>query len=568
MLREMSIRDFAIIQEVHLTFDRGFHVLTGETGAGKSILFDALSLVVGGRGSQDFVRHGAKKAEVEALFDISDQPAIHEVLDALGLATEGDDHLLIRRDIAHNGKSTCRLNGQIITLAMLKQIGEHLLDIHGQHEHQSLLQVEAHLSWLDAFGGSDLIQQRERYREAYQAYQAVKQDLVQITADERKTAQRIDLLSFQKEEIAAARLTPGEDEELAQEHSRLAHAEQLAQHASRAYEVLYGDGQGAEMLNQAIRDLEAIIQVDESLQPVLEMVQSAYYQVEEAARQVGRYRDDVEFDPVRLSQVAERIHILDQLKRKYGETVEDVIRYGEEAEAELETLLHRDERKQELEQRLVELESTLAQEADALTRLRIDAAQRLNERVERELEDLNMKGTRFEVTFLGGDEPASYTPNGRDRVEFRIAPNPGEPLRPLIKIASGGELSRIMLALQTIFSDLEGVPTLIFDEVDTGVSGRAAQAIAEKIARLSRERQVLCVTHLPQVACMADIHFHIFKETDAAQTRTRVKLLTLEGRTMELARMLGGVEVTDTTKTHALEMLQLAERTKEGIQSA
>ncbi|PTM58541.1 DNA repair protein RecN [Desmospora activa] len=566
MLREMSIRDFAIIQEVHLTFDRGFHVLTGETGAGKSILFDALSLVVGGRGSQDFVRHGAKKAEVEALFDISDQPGIQAILDELGLSTAGEEHLLIRRDIAQNGKSTCRLNGQIITLTMLKQVGEHLLDIHGQHEHQSLLQVEAHLNWLDAFGGVDLIQQRERYQKIFAQHREMRQELDQITADEKKIAQRIDLLSFQKEEIAAARLTAGEDAELAQEHSRLAHAEQIVQHASQAYEAMYGDQRGAEMLNQAVRDLEEITRLDESLQPLLEMVQSAYYQVEEAARQVGRYRDDVEFDPARLAQVEERIHVLDQLKRKYGETIEEILRHGEEAEQELEQLLNRDERKQELEQRLTELEAKLAAEGETLTQMRKQAAERLNQRVEAELADLNMKGTRFQAAFSNDDEP-TYTPTGQDRVEFLIAPNQGEPLRPLVKIASGGELSRIMLALQTIFSDLDGVPTLIFDEVDTGVSGRAAQAIAEKIAHLAQERQILCVTHLPQVACMADVHFHIFKESNEEQTRTRVKLLTMEGRTMELARMLGGVEVTDTTKTHALEMLQLAERTKTAIQA-
>lgn len=565
MLREMSIRDFAIIQEIHLTFDHGFHVLTGETGAGKSILFDALSLVVGGRGSQDFVRHGAKKAEVEALFDLSDQPGIQTVLDQLGLSTNGEEHLLIRRDIAQNGKSTCRLNGQIVTLTMLKQVGEYLLDIHGQHEHQSLLQVEEHLKWLDAFGGPELIQQRERYQQIFAQYQTVRQELAQINSNEKKIAQQIDLLSFQKEEIAAARLTAGEDEELALEHSRLAHAEQIAQHASQAYEALYGDQRGAEMLNQAVRDLEEIAQLDDSLQSVLEMVQSAYYQVEEAARQVGRYRDDVEFDPARLSQVEERIHVLDQLKRKYGETIEEILRHGEEAERELEELLNRDEHKQDLEQQLAELKEKLAAEADSLTGMRKQAADRLNRRVEAELGDLNMKGTRFEAAFLDEGEH-SYTPTGQDRVEFLIAPNQGEPLRPLVKIASGGELSRIMLALQTIFSDLDGVPTLIFDEVDTGVSGRAAQAIAEKIARLAQERQVLCVTHLPQVACMADVHFHIFKESDEVQTRTRVKLLTMEGRTMELARMLGGVEVTATTKTHALEMLQLAERTKAAIQ--
>ncbi|QKG84230.1 DNA repair protein RecN [Kroppenstedtia pulmonis] len=563
MLREMSIRHFAIIEQIHLTFDNGFHVLTGETGAGKSILFDALSLVVGGRGSAEFVRHGAKKAEVEALFEIADGHPAHNKLKELGLESE-DGVLLIRRDISLNGKSTCRLNGQVITLSMLKQVGAYLLDIHGQHEHETLLHVEEHLSWLDTFGGTALLQQRNLYSGLFREYQRVTTELRQIRSDEREATRRIDLLTFQRDEIAAARLVEGEDEELQQEHNRLAHGEKLMHSASNAFESLYGDGAGMECLNRATGELEEIIRYDESLAPVLEMVQSAYYQVEEATRELARYRDELEFDPGRLAEVEDRISVLDQMKRKYGESIPDIIRHGQQAEEELQQLVNRDERISELETKQRELQSQLEEAGGELTQLRKEAASRLEQRVEQELGDLMMGGTRFAVVFQDHVEK-EFFPNGLDRVEYQLAPNPGEPLRPLVKIASGGELSRIMLALKTIFSDIDGIQTMIFDEIDTGVSGRAAQAIAEKIARLARGCQILCVTHLPQVACMADVHFHLFKEVVQEKTRTRVKQLTDEGRTMELARMLGGVEVTDTTRTHALEMLRLAYRTKQAM---
>ncbi|GGE10475.1 DNA repair protein RecN [Marinithermofilum abyssi] len=564
MLRELSIRDFAIIEQVHITFDEGFHVLTGETGAGKSILFDALSLVVGGRGSAEFVRHGAKKAEVEALFDLKQEHPARRHMSELGLDAM-DGTVVVRREIHHSGKSTCRINGQIVTLGMLKQVGESLLDIHGQHEHQSLLQVEEHLEWLDHFGGGPLLQKRSEYHQIYRRFQDVDKELQRITRDEKEIAQRIDLLQFQRDEIAAARLTEGEDADLEQEHSRLAHAERLLQNAADAFQVLYGENQGAECINRAIRDLEEIVKYDDSLKPVLEMVQSAYYQVEEASRQLGRYQDDLEFDPGRLSQVEERIEVIDQLKRKYGETIPEILAHGQRVEQELDELLHRDEKKETLEKERAELLHSLKEKADQLSALRKEAAALLEERVEKELHDLNMSGTRFAVSFNEIEGEPAFTATGKDRVEFLISPNRGEPLRPLVRIASGGELSRIMLALKTIFSDVDQVETLIFDEIDTGVSGRAAQAIAEKIAKLSRNTQVLCVTHLPQVACMADVHFHIFKETEEEKTRTRVKLLSDDGRTVELARMLGGVEVTDTTRDHAREMLRLAKETKEAM---
>ncbi len=428
MLREISIRDFAIIEQVNITFDNGFHVLTGETGAGKSILFDALSLVTGGRGSTDFIRHHAKKAMVEALFELREGHPARTVLSELGLEAE-DDHLLIRREISISGKSTCRINGQMVTLAMLKQVGTHLVEIHGQHEHQKLLQVEEHIKWLDAFGGSRLKRRLQAYRRIYQEYRDIVKQLERIDADEKEVSRRIDMLTFQRDEIAAARLETGEDEMLEQEHGRLAHAERLMQNAADSYEALYGENRGAESINRAVRDLEEIVPYDESLSGVLELIQSAYYQVEEAARQLGRYRDGLEFDPTRLAQVEERLRLVDDMKRKYGETVDEILAYGRSVEEELEKLEHRDERKAELEEKRDQLITQLTEQAEELRALRRTAAAELERLVELQLSDLNMKGTRFSVAF----HPAGtldFTPHGIDQVEFLISPIPGSPFAP------------------------------------------------------------------------------------------------------------------------------------------
>lgn len=564
MLRELSIRQFAIIEEIHLRFEQGFHVLTGETGAGKSILIDALGLVVGGRASSDFVRHGSNKAEIEALFELSPLHPVHSILEEWGVASE--ESLLIRREITASGKSTCRVNGRIVTLAMLKQIGKKLLDISGQHEHQSLLHTEEHLEWLDQFGGEEILSLRQKYGQLYETYQQLEKELERLNLNQKEIAQRIDVLQFQKEEIESACLVAGEDEELEQERNRLAHAEKLITHTAHAYEHLYGERGGLDQIQEALSHLEDIMMVDESLTSVHDMVQSAYYQLEEAVRQIGKYRDELEFDPDRLYEVEERLHLIKQLKRKYGDQIEDILQYGEQVERELEQLVHRDETQAELEEKIEKYRHQLADLAAQLTVLRKKAATELEAKVEKELADLNMASTVFHVSFYREAYRSNrLTATGQDVIEFQIAPNPGEPLRPLAKIASGGELSRIMLALKVIFTDIEQIHTLVFDEIDTGVSGRAAQAIAEKIAVLAHKNQVLCVTHLPQVACMADLHFYISKESREQKTRTKVETLNHQGRTLELARMLGGVEVTQTTCEHAEEMLRLADQVKQTI---
>ncbi|MFC7440974.1 DNA repair protein RecN [Laceyella putida] len=563
MLKELVIRQFAIIEEVRLQFKDGFHVLTGETGAGKSILIDALGLVIGGRASADFVRYGEEKAEIEALFEVSSSHPAHALLREWGFADDELDSLIIRREITVNGKSVCRINGRTITLAMLKQMGQTLLDISGQHEHQALLRVEEHLAWLDTFAGSEVIELREQYESRYREYQALKKELARYHMDQKELAYRVDMLQFQAQEIEAAALVPGEEEELEQERNRLAHAEKLMMHTAHAYQHLNGEQGGLERVQEALNHLEGLVEVDESLGSLLENVQSAYYQLEEAARAIGRYRDGFEFDPGRLNEVEERLHLIKQLKRKYGESIADILAHGEKVRQELNQLEHREESVAELEEKISSIEAELHAMAKTLTQLRKEAAAQLETKVEQELADLNMASTVFHVAFYSESYQANeLLPHGQDVIEFQIAPNPGEPLKPLTKIASGGELSRIMLALKCIFTATDSAHTLVFDEIDTGVSGRAAQAIAEKIAVVSKQNQILCVTHLPQVACMADHHFYISKELQDDKTRTKVEPLDRRGRTMELARMLGGVEVTNRTMQHAEEMIRMAEKVK------
>jgi DNA repair protein RecN (Recombination protein N) len=500
------------------------------------------------------------------VFELEPSHPVWRELKEWGWEDEEEGSLLIRREITANGKSTCRVNGRTVTLSMLKKIGRWLIDLSGQHEHQTLLDPEEHLGWLDRFAGDELLALREKYESKFAEYQEAKRELEKLSLNQKEIAQRLDLLSFQCGEIEAAALRPGEDEELEQERNRLVHAEKLIRNAAQAYEYLYGEQGGLDRLQEALVCLEQAAQVDSELDPVREAVQSAYYQLEEAAREVRRYREGFEFEPERLVEVEERLHLIRQLKRKYGDTIEEILEYGARVKKELEELEHREEREEALNEQVEALRAELLALAAELTQKRKRAAAELERRVEKELADLNMGRTVFHVAFY----PDAYRSgqllaSGQDLVEFQISPNPGEPLKPLVKIASGGELSRLMLALKVIFADLGGVHTLIFDEIDTGVSGRAAQAIAEKMAMLSQKHQVLSVTHLPQVACMADRHLAIYKETSGEKTRTRVCELDRQGRIDELARMIGGVEVTETAREHAEEMLNLAKAAKASL---
>ncbi|WP_028548767.1 DNA repair protein RecN [Paenibacillus sp. UNC451MF] len=561
MLLEMSIRNLAVIEAVHLHFRKGFHVLTGETGAGKSIIIDALTLVAGGRSSADLVRYGSDKASIEALFQIESGHPVWNTLSELGIEADSENHLIIRREITSQGKSTSRINGQLVNLSGLKEVGEWLVNIHGQHEHQSLFHVEEHIRWLDMFGENEIGPVKRQYQQAYQAYSNIRKSLKELEETSKRSLQMLDLYRFQVEEITSAQLKRGEDELLFEEKRKLANAEKLYQHAADAYDLLYAGNKGLDAINKAIQKMEDITGLDpDKLKPLVEQAQSAYYQLEDAAYQVRDYRDDIEFNPSRLEYIEQRLDTIASLRRKYGENVDEILKYLEKVKAELDMIENKDEKLQELQkEELVALQKT-REIAQQLSEKRQVIAERLAQEIVAELRDLHMERTQFKVQIIYRED--LLTIEGADEVEFLISANPGEPLRSLSKIASGGEISRVMLALKSIFARVDRIPVLVFDEVDTGVSGRAAQAIAEKMSKLSRSCQVFSITHLPQVACMADAHYRIHKNSDNERTYTQVDDLNLDGRIHELARMLGGVEVTGKTLEHAQEMLSLADEKK------
>lgn len=572
MLQELSIRNLAVIESVRLAFHNGFHVLTGETGAGKSIIIDALGLIAGGRGASDLVRFGQDKAEIEALFDVPADHPVWEVLEGIGLNPAADEHLIIRRELSVQGKGVSRINGQLVNLSILREAGERLINIHGQHEHQSLLKAEEHIRWLDLFGGQEIDATRSAYTAAYGEYIRIHKELAALREAEKKALQMQDLYRFQVEEIAEAQLKSGEDECLAEEKSKLGNAEKLYQNVNDSYEALNAGGKALDQVRRAVLKLQDIVQFDAGgLGPVLEQMQSAFYQLEDAAFQLRDYREGVEFNPERLNEIEDRLSLISSFRRKYGENVEEILRYLEKVRQELAVLDHKEERQQELERKLARQEKECVRLALKLSGQRASAGLRLSEAIMAELKELHMERTVFQVQMGRVEDPKGImadgttvrlTRNGIDQVEFLIAPNPGEPLRGLGKIASGGELSRMMLAMKSIFAKVDRIPVLVFDEVDTGVSGRAAQAIAERMALLSADCQVFSITHLPQVACMADAHYYISKAVEDGRTYTRVKDLDTADRAEELARMLGGVEITETTISHALEMLAMAETQK------
>ncbi|MGG1515243.1 DNA repair protein RecN [Paenibacillus oryzisoli] len=572
MLTELSIRNLAVIEHVHIRFKSGFHVLTGETGAGKSIIIDALTLVAGGRGSSELVRYGADKAEIEAMFELPSDHPVWATLKELGIEGDPGEHLVIRREITATGKSSSRINGQLVNMTMLRKTGEWLVNIHGQHEHQSLLQVEEHIHSLDAFGDEEVEAVKAAYEASYNAYIRIEKELRDLQETSKQALQMLDLYRFQIDEISSAKLKVGEDEALAEEKRKLANAEKLYQSSSEAYDFLYATNRALDSAGKTVSRLQDIVQLDPAkLSPLLEQAQTAYYQLEDAAFQLRDYRDEIEFNPSRLDFIEQRLDSITTLRRKYGENIPEILAYLEKIKAEVDTIENKDEYVQKLEQKLAAAGAELAVHALDLSKLRRRIAEDLARQIEHELRDLQMERTQFRVQIdQTPDErgievegvKVRFNRQGIDQVEFMMAPNPGEPLRGLSKIASGGELSRIMLAMKAIFARIDQIPVLVFDEVDTGVSGRAAQAIAEKMAVLSAACQVFSITHLPQVASFADVHFYIRKEIDQERTYTRVQDLPESGRIEELARMLGGVEVTETTLHHAGEMLTMAKNKK------
>jgi DNA repair protein RecN (Recombination protein N) len=560
MLRNLSVRNFAIIDRLDLEFGAGFNVLTGETGAGKSILIGALNLILGARSGAEMVRGGAERATIDAVFDVAGAPHLLEVVERMGYELD-DGQLFLSRDISASGKSSCRIAGRPATVAQLKELGDWLVDLHGQHEHQSLLAVSRHIDMLDDWGGKPIAGLRAQVSEAYQAAQKLRREKSELEKDARERAHLLDLYQFQVKEITDAKLIPGEDEELATEYKRVANAQKLAESAALAAESLSGgdNGGGAlDALSVALRILEEATVLDETLTPALESVRSAMYELTETERDLTRYQDTIEFSPERAEQIEERLETLRALKRKYGDSIEEILQYGAETAVKLDTLSNSEERGAQLDQEIKKADKRLRELCRTLSELRCKAAQEFQSITLSELRELAMEKTRFEVRM----EPGEPTAKGTDRVEFLIATNPGEPLRPLAKVASGGEISRVMLAVKSALARQEPLPTMVFDEIDVGVGGRTASKIAEKMVALAQNAQVLCITHLAQIASRGQRQYYIEKNVIGDRTSVRVVPLTPDERVAEVARMIGGEEVTPTVIQHAREMLSLPEMIK------
>ncbi|GIN38319.1 MULTISPECIES: DNA repair protein RecN [Heyndrickxia] len=564
MLQELSIKNFAIIDELFLSIEKGLTVLTGETGAGKSIIIDAVHLLVGGRGSSEFVRHGEKKAEIEGLF-ILDDPThpCYERAREFGIDIE-EGMIILHRDLSSAGKSVCRINGKLVTISILREIGSTLIDIHGQHEHQELMNESNHLRLLDQFGSQEIEQALNNYGILYKQYEQTLSKLKSLSENEQQMAHRLDLIQFQLREIQGANLQLNEDEELMEEKRKLSNFEKLFDSLKTSYGALQGEQKGIDWVGLAMTQLEAAAEIEKDFSPILESVSNCFYILEDVARTIRNEYDSLEYSPERLNDIESRLNEINQLKRKYGGTVEDILEYSATIEEEIETIINRESHIEDLQKKLYQVQKDLFLEAKQLHDLRKIWADQLTKAIHDELKHLYMDKTIFEVRFLQSADELKGNPNppfrkdGLDIIEFYISTNPGEPLKPLNKVASGGELSRMMLALKTIFSKHQGITSIIFDEVDTGVSGRVAQAIAEKIYQVSEHSQVLCISHLPQVAAMADTHLFIMKETVDGRTRTLVRTLEHNEKIKEVGRMISGVEITDKTKEHAEELLQLA----------
>ena len=564
MLLELSIRNFAIIEKQAISLNQGLTVLTGETGAGKSIIIDAIQLLAGGRGSAEFIRHGEEKAEIEGFFQLTDSshPAILKARE-FGIDSE-DNAIIIQRAMYISGKSICRINGKMVTISTLREIGRKLIDIHGQHEHQELMDPDFHLPLLDEFGGLEISEALAEYKRHYKQYLETSQSLKKLSENEQTMAHRLDLIQFQYNEIKNAELEPDEEDRLLEERQKLSNFEKVHQSLSNAYGSLNNENTGLDWVGNAMTELERIENLDEEYQQLSDTVKNAFYLLEDAKSSVRSQLDMLEYEPERLHDIETRLNEINHLKRKYGKTIDKILEYGAAIEEEIDTILNRESHIEKLSKQLEAVKKEVLLAGDELTNIRKKYALSLTEAIHQELKELYMDKAVFDVRFIETNDTGddSIHQDGLDKVEFYISANPGEPLKPLSKTASGGELSRIMLALKNIFSKHQGITSIIFDEVDTGVSGRVAQAIAEKIYRVSSGSQVLCISHLPQVAAMADIHLFISKEINEGRTKTSVKPLEKAERVEEIGRMISGKELTSLTEEHVREMLDQAEHIK------
>ena len=561
MLLELSIRNIALIDELVIEFAQGFNVLTGETGAGKSIVVDSLGLALGARAGREMIRTGAERASVQALFDVSDCPRAQEMAAELGAACE-DGLLAVSRELNANGRGICRVSGMVVPLSALKSLTSLLMDIHGQHEHQALLDPDRHLGFLDAYGGAEHLARVQAVGEAYRARMRLAGKIKAVLKDAQGRERELAEIERQLAEIDAAKLRPGEEEELESRAAILENAENIRAALSQAYQLTYdGAGSAQELLSRAAVAVEKIAGIDARYAALSDRLREAFIAAQDAGYEVRDALEDVEGDPSALEKINARLDVLHRLETRYGPEMDDVIAYGEALRSRRRALTGGEGSVAAWKKDLKAMDEALKRDCAELTRARRDIAQRLARGVLAHLADLGMGKTRFEIAV----EPEKITATGGDRVEMRISPNPGEPLKPLDAIASGGEISRVMLALKAVSADEYGVGAMVFDEIDTGVSGRMAQAVGEKMAMIAARRQVLCVTHLPQIAALADRHFVVEKTQTGERTGSTVRALDDAGRAQEIARLVGGAEDSPSALEHAENMLAAAKRRREEL---
>ncbi|MCK9222878.1 MAG: DNA repair protein RecN [Limnochordia bacterium] len=568
MLVELSIRNYAVIESVDLSFGPGMNVLTGETGAGKSVIIGALGLLLGGRASGDLIRTGSESVVVEGFFTLPQSPQLRQILDEYGLSVEHNE-LIISREVTRTGRNRCRINDRMVNVGVLQTVGSYLVDLCGQHEHQSLLRPQLHTQLVDQFGGAELLSYRKDVARSYQEVRKILSELVTLEQQSKEAARQVDLLQFQISEIEQAQLVPGEEEELQARRQVLANQQTLQEHCYASYRLLY-EGEEyrpavIDLLGETLTHLGEVAETDKRLVETVAMLESAMVEIQEVSGVVRDYLDELQADPAELDEVERRLTDIGRLKRKYGDSVEEILIYCRKMREELTLVSGSEERIAELETLLKQEKQSLRESAQHLTRLRKQAAAVIEDGVAARLTKLNMKDPRFVVQMqpAAGEgsvdcDGSSIGSEGAEKLEFYISTNPGEEPKPLSRIASGGEISRVMLALKLVFAESDPVPTMVFDEIDAGIGGKTAGQVATQLAEVAKFRQVLCITHLPQVASIGEHHFQISKTSTHRATSVEVLPLTESQRVEEIARMLGGADLSEKTRELARELLAIA----------
>lgn len=558
MILELYMKNCALVDELRLNIDKNLNILTGETGSGKSIIIGALGLCLGGKYDRSFLRKGTEKGLVEALFEVNNNKLKSKLLEN-GIDVDEDNQIIISREIFDDGKSISRINGRSVKVAFLKEISAYLIDIHGQHQNQVLFNKDTHIDFLDLFGEENLIEPKLNYEKTYNEYNEVKKSLNILTEnkDDMQIQREIDLIKFQINEIESANLDGNEYEELLKQREVYRNGEKIYTNLNNAYSNLYdGSINSVDLISKSLGDLSSIAKYDDRLNEYNENIERIMYELQDISRDIRNYKEGIDFSPYELEQIEQRVDEINTLRRKYGDTIDEILEYKENISKRLDEILNRDEKVEELKLKLKKVETVLENKAIKLTESRKKVAKELQEKLLYELKSLNMKNVVFEVAF----NKSTFNLKGQDDIEFMISFNLGEDIKPIYKVASGGEMSRFMLAFKTILADIDEIDTLVFDEIDTGISGIAAQIVGEKLSVIAKKKQILCITHLPQIAANADTHYCIEKKTSVDRTFTVINRLDDEERKDEIARLIAGSNITEKTMEHASEIIELAKK--------